>query len=101
MPRPKGSIKAPSLTKHKASGKAVVRIDGVDHYCGAFGSVAARQKYDRLIAEWILRGRQPIPEATEGAPATLTVSQLIAAYWEHAQGYYRHPDGTPTSEVDC
>jgi hypothetical protein len=30
MPRPKGSIKTPSLTKHKASGKAVVRIDAVD-----------------------------------------------------------------------
>jgi hypothetical protein len=44
MPRPKGSIKNPSLTKHKASGKSVVRIDGKDHYCGVFGTPEAQQK---------------------------------------------------------
>ena len=24
------------------------------------------------------------------------VIELVAAFWEHAQAYYRHPDGTPT-----
>lgn len=30
----------------------------------------------------------------------MTVSELILAFWEHAQSYYRHPDGTPTREAD-
>jgi integrase len=101
MPRPRGSFKTPSLVLHKASGKAVVRIDGKDHYCGDYGTAEAKQVYDRVIAEWILRGRQPVPGPTDVQPASSTVSQLIAAYWRHAQDYYRHADGTPTSEVDC
>jgi integrase len=102
MPRPKGSVKTPSLTHHNASNRAVVRIDGRDEYCGPWGSVEAKEKYERLIAEWILRGRQPAADPTElGQPPSFTVSQLIAAYWQHSQDYYRHADGTPTSEVEC
>src|SRR5687768_10003614 len=103
MPRPKGSTRTPSLTLHKASGRAVVRIDGVDHYCGEYGTPEAQQQYDRLIAEWILRGRQPAPEASPEDKGTMTVSQVIAAFWMHANGYYADcvlPDGRIVGELD-
>lgn len=101
MPRPKGSFKTPSLTLHKPSGRARVCIDGHDRYCGVYGTPEAQQKYERLIAEWVLRSKQPAAdEATASAAPSPTVSQIIAAFWHHAQAYYRKPDGTPTSEVD-
>jgi integrase len=28
------------------------------------------------------------------------MTEVILAYWRHAETYYRHPDGTPTSEAD-
>jgi hypothetical protein len=37
------------LTRHKASGQAVVAVD--DHDLGPFGTPEAQEKYDRLIAE--------------------------------------------------
>jgi hypothetical protein len=49
MPR-KPSI--PKLCQHKASGKAVVRLNGRDHL-GVYGTPGAKAAYDRLIAEWL------------------------------------------------
>lgn len=95
MPR---AIRVPSLCHHKASGKAVVRLSGVDHYLGAFGSPEAKAAYDRLIAEWLAAGRKPLHEAAVATRAR-TVDEVLLAFWTHAQTYYRHPDGTPTSEL--
>jgi hypothetical protein len=50
----------PKLTQHKASGKAVVRLNGRDHYVGLFGTPEAKSAYDKLIAEWLATGRQPL-----------------------------------------
>jgi integrase len=30
----------------------------------------------------------------------LTVNEVLVRFWAHAEGYYRHLDGTPTSELD-
>ncbi len=49
MPRPS---KVPNYTHHKASGQAVVRIQGKDHYLGLYGSDASHEAYQRLIAQW-------------------------------------------------
>ena len=38
--------------------------------------------------------------SNKAADDGITVSTLIAGFWDHAQRYYRKPDGTPTSEVD-
>ena len=84
----------PSLCRHKASGQAVIRLAGKDHYLGKFGSDEAAAAYDRLIAEWLSHGREAIP-----AQRALTVGELLLAYWRHAEQHYRHPDGSPTSEV--
>jgi hypothetical protein len=51
----KGSI--PGLRHHRATGKAVVTLSGQDFYCGTFGTQAALVAYDRVVAEWLARGR--------------------------------------------
>ncbi len=78
------SKRTPSLCRHKATGQAVVRIDGRDFYCGAYGTPEAQAEYDRLIAEWLSSGRC-LPEAAD----TLTVNKLILAHWRWAEAYYR------------
>lgn len=53
----------PSYRHHRPTGQAVVRLDGRDHYLGRFGTPESRQRYDRLIAEWITarHARRPSP----------------------------------------
>ena len=86
----------PKYRHHRASGNAVVKIQGKDHYLGTYGTKASKAKYDRLIAEWLAAGRaiQP-PEATQ-----LTIAELIVAYWRHVTSYYVK-NGSPTAEQDC
>lgn len=88
-------LRIPKLSRHKASGQAIVRLSGRDFYLGPWGSRAARAEYDRLIAEWLAGGRRPPAACADGA----TVNELLAAFWDHAESYYRYPDGTPTGEI--
>ena len=100
MPRPK-SLK-PSYCLHRSSGRAFVKIDGKPVYLGMHGTQESRDAYDRVIGEWIARGRMPAPRpATSGTePRPFKIIELIDAYWTHAQSYYVDPDGQQTSEVD-
>ena len=84
----------PSYRRHRASGQAVVTLNGIDHYLGPHGTKASRNEYDRVIAEWLVNGRRDI-----GSGSDLTVSEIVAKYWLHAQIYYRRPDGTPGNEL--
>lgn len=83
----------PKYTQHKASGQAVVTIDGEDVYLGTYGTKASRDEYDRIIGEWLANGRRLHTDKS------ITVNQLVLAFKEHAETYYRHADGTPTNEV--
>jgi integrase len=76
MARPKGTYNTPSYRLHKASGRAIVTIDGRDHYLGEYGSPESREKYNRVVAEFLLRGRQSGPLNDP----TTTVDQLLAAW---------------------
>jgi integrase len=98
MSRPK-SLK-PAYCLHKPSGRAYVTLDGKQVNLGQHDTQESRDRYDMLIAEWIKRGRTPVASEASEPTSGLTVSQLIAAFWEHCQTYYRLPDGTPTSEVE-
>ncbi len=112
MPRKKSNA-PPSLTRHAPSGQGRVRLNGHDHYLGPWPDglddppPAVRAAYDRLIADWLAAGRRLPDEAPASPPGTngngkgagLTVAELVARFWEHAEGYYRGPDGSPTSEV--
>jgi integrase len=93
----------PSLCRHKATGQAVVRLNGKDIYCGVFGTAEAQEKYDRVIAEWLLTGQQSLPPAASSVSVentTILVSELILAYWtRHVINYYVKK-GKRTSEQD-
>jgi integrase len=96
MPRRPNPI--PSYRLHKQSGQAVVTLrlpDGgrKDVLLGPYGSDASKVEYERVLAEWRATGGRAV------APAGLIVNELILAFWHHAGAYYRHPDGTPTSEL--
>jgi integrase len=83
-------IHIPAYRLHKPTGQAVVTLDGRDLYLGRWNSKQSRQEYDRLVGEWIANGRRLSSTAND-----LTVTELAAAYWRFAHGYYRK-NGEPT-----
>jgi hypothetical protein len=70
-------------------------LNGRDFYLGPNGTKASKLEYDRLIGEWLQRGRQIRADDDGG----LSVVELIAAYLTHAVGYYRK-NWKMTSEID-
>jgi site-specific recombinase XerD len=89
--------RTPSYCLHKASGQAVVRIDGRDYYLGKYGTDESRAEYDRLVAEWLGNGRAlAAPTTADG----LTVAELILAYWQWAERYYRNERGEPSLDLE-
>lgn len=85
----------PSYRRHKATGQAVVTINGRDFYLGKFNSAASRAEYNRLLAEWTAHGGcLPKQQAND-----LTIVELVAAFLRHAKTYYRDPSGKQTHEV--
>src|SRR6516164_2546016 len=47
----------PSYRRHKASGQAVVTLNGVDHSLGPWNTHQSRAEYDRVLNESLARGR--------------------------------------------
>ena len=95
---PKLKAQLPKYRHHRASGQAIVTLDGRDFYLGPFGTSASKQGYDRLLTEWLANGRRL--EAPSTPMTGITVVEVTDRYLDHAKGYYRKPDGTPTSEYD-
>jgi integrase len=87
------SDRIPRSSQHKASGQAVVRLNGRDIYLGQYGTPEARAKYERTISEWLSAGRQ-LPQS-----GRRKINDLILAFWHHCEQHYRKPDGRPTSEL--
>src|SRR5207247_5755949 len=40
------------------------------------------------------------PGGPDAAPSWLTLNEVMVAFWAHPEHHYRHPDGTPTSELN-
>ncbi len=55
MPRLSNSV--PKYRKHRASGQAVVTLNGRDFYLGPHNTKASRLEYDRLTSEWLANDR--------------------------------------------
>ena len=86
--------RVPAYGRHRATGQARVIIAGRHHYLGAYGSPESWEKYHRLVAEHL-----SVPKLAIEPPAgDLLVIELIAAYWQFAEGYYRK-DGRPTDHL--
>jgi integrase len=94
------SRKIPSYRLHMPTGQAVVRLDGRDHYLGKHGSEASREKYRRTVAEWLTNLAPPSASSPPRVKASdPTVSEVILAFWKHAEVHYRSPDGKPSDEL--
>ena len=91
MPR-----RIPSYRCYKPKNLGLFIIDGKQHYLGAYGTPESLAEYNRLIQEHLARGGAPSPSPGGG----LTVSELIVAFWQHAEHHYRSPEGKPTGELE-
>lgn len=95
MPRPKKPV--PAYRLHKQSGQAIVTVslNGTrkDMLLGRYDSPESKAEYGRVL--------KSLESGALGgaAPADITVNELCLGYWKHAETYYRHADGTPTSEL--
>ncbi len=96
---PKLTNRPPTYCFHKASGQAVVWLDGRSHYLGPYGSPESQSAYRRLITEWaVARPLAAIPKQLPAeVRADLRVNELLVAYLEFAREYYVK-DGRPTGE---
>ncbi|MCA9120191.1 MAG: site-specific integrase [Planctomycetaceae bacterium] len=100
MPRKPGKV--PSYCLHKASGRAVVRINGRDCYLGPFGSPESHAEYERLVAEWRARNAESSSanqRVSQLADPSLTIAQVLLEYRSFARNYYVK-NGSPTKELD-
>lgn len=94
---PRLTVRVPKYRLHKRSGQALVTLNGRDFYLGPYGSEESKAEYDRLIAEWQLAGRQH-PESSQPAGG-ISVDELILAYLEHVESYYRkHGEATSSQQ---
>ena len=85
----------PSFRHHKASGQGYVVLNGTHIYLGAHAKPETVQKYHQVIAEWCANGRQLSP-----SPDQVTITELCASFWKHAQSHYVRPSGEPTSSIE-
>lgn len=89
----------PKYRLHRPSGQALVELGGKRHYLGKHGTAESRAKFDRIVGEWLAKGRQgAVAEpSSKGRSFDLDLHELIAAYWGHADQYYR-TDGEVTGQ---
>jgi hypothetical protein len=109
---PRLATQIPRLRHHKASGRAIVLIDGREIYLGKFGTIEASELYDRIIAERLSGRRQSrgtekavvaygraVVQQREAAqqiaaPVPVSVNE-VCCYLKWAQTYYVRDGKTP------
>ena len=98
MPRLK--TRPPSYRLHKASGHAIVTIDGRDHYLGKYGTPESRARYKQIVAQWAATNTDATTNGCHRVAShdDLRISELFLAYLEFARRYYVK-NGRPTGEV--
>ncbi|MBL8826296.1 MAG: hypothetical protein JNM18_04870, partial [Planctomycetaceae bacterium] len=87
-------MRQPKLCFHKSTGRYFVRLNGQQVYLGQ-QKREARAAYDRLIGEWLVRGRKPLI-----GDLGLTVCEMLERYRHYAESYYVLPNGEPSSELN-
>lgn len=85
----------PTYRSHRSSGQAVVTVNGKDHYLGHYDSPESRERYAKLIGQYLAGGGAAKPTRGYG----YTVAHIAIAYLEHARTYYVK-DGKVTSQVE-
>ena len=87
----------PKYRKHRASGQAIVTIEGRDFYLGPHATKASRTEYDRIVGEWLANNRRLPRTAQYRHHGQRTARRVLAS----RQGLLpsKH-DGTASSELD-
>lgn len=89
MPRPRKPV--PTYRLHKQSGQAIVTVSasGVrkDMLLGVYDSPESKEEYRRVLDN-LAAGR-----FNTAVPTDITVNELCARYWKHAQTYYQPSPG--------
>jgi integrase len=67
---------------------------------GSHGSAESKAEYRRVLAELEAGGGRYHAKADGRAASDITVAELALAFWKHAEGYYRLPDGSPSRELE-
>ena len=90
---PKLKNKVPSYRLHKATGQAVVTLNGRDIYLGAHNSAESREAYQAALNEWLASHRQRPSSGLRERDATpadgLTINEIFLAHWEFVQEHCR------------
>src|SRR5262245_43429851 len=98
MGRPRNPV--PKYLHHKPSGQARIRVAGKDVYLGLYGSAESKREYDRIRAELETKAPTAVVGNTKSkAPKTITVAEVLQAFWVHAKVHYCDTDGNPTTEI--
>jgi integrase len=93
---PSGNSRPPKYLRQKRKGRpdrAYCRIEGKRIYLGDYGSKESRHQYAKVLGGC---GFSAPPEPSTDP----TTSELILAYIEYAEQYYRKRDGTTSNEYD-
>lgn len=80
---PRWTNHVPKLRHHKATGRAVVTLDGRHVYLGRYGTPEADAEYRRVIAEYLTLGEVRTPGRVNAAEPT--VADVILTYWRHCE----------------
>lgn len=98
MPRRTGP---PPYRLHKASGQALVLINGRPIYLGVHGTENSKRRYEEILrqvdAEAVHLAAKADAERRVQAANDLSVIEVVEKYLVFASGYYRK-NGKPTSE---
>ncbi len=88
----------PKMGLHRATGQARVKLSGVEHYCGVYGTAAAAARYAELVNQWRAAGkRPPRDEAVTVVQAVVTVRSLFDLFLAHVDATGRYSKaGAPT-----
>ena len=78
-------MRVPKYSLHRPTGQAYVRIQKRCHYLGVHNSTKSKERYRRLIAEYLETGILPV---TRDESKPLEVRELILKFTHHAKKYY-------------
>lgn len=92
----KTNVKVPKYCVHKGSGQGYVNAHGRRIYLGRHDAPETMQRYHEFVAEYLAHGGQPPVE-----PEQVTIKELIARFWLHAEQYYIDAHGNPSTEIDA
>jgi hypothetical protein len=89
----------PKYRHYKPKNLAVARLDGRDVYLGHYDSDKSREKYRRVLAEWLAGKPTQVKASTTGPQMAITVSEVVLAFIRNAESHYRSPSGAPKLEL--